>query len=74
MAEVVPHPSAPAESPEPEPVIEEAELLDAEGLAFETRRLVRMLDEEIGRRWMSLELRLQLEEIEIILGLRGFGA
>jgi hypothetical protein len=74
---VIQHPSAPAEKggvPESEPGFEDVEALAAEGLAFETRKLIRMLDDEIGRRWMSLELRLQLEEIEVLIGDRGFGA
>jgi hypothetical protein len=88
MAEIVQHPAAPSEpdvstvsretlEADAEYVIDEADaeyVIDAEGLAFETRKLIRMLDDEIGRRWMSVELRLQLEEIEIILGDRGFGA
>lgn len=40
-------------------------------LEAETRALIAMLDYEIGRRWMSLDLRLQLEKIEIIIGERG---
>jgi hypothetical protein len=35
------------------------------------RELIRMLDHEIGRRWMSLSLRLKIEEIEIEIGDRG---
>jgi hypothetical protein len=76
---VVQHPSAPAGAPgEPQvddpwqEILHEAELGGA--LAHETRKLVRMLDDEIGRRWMSLELRLQIEECEVLLGDRGFGA
>jgi hypothetical protein len=68
---VIQHPSAPAEKggvPESEPVFEDVEARAAEELAFETRKLIRMLKEEIGLRWCSLELRLQVEECEIILG------
>jgi hypothetical protein len=75
MAEIVQHPAAPSETVSRETLEADAEyVIDAEGLAFETRKLVQMLDDEIGRRWMSIPLRLQLEEIEILLGDRGFGA
>lgn len=36
-------------------------------LAYEVRRLLRLIDHEIGRRWCSLELRLQLEAVEYAL-------
>jgi hypothetical protein len=76
MAEIVQHPAAPPEATVSRETLEaDADyVIDVEELAFETRKLIRRLDDEIGRRWMSVELRLQLEEIEILLGDRGFGA
>ena len=76
MAEVVMHPARPdgataADVKVPEP---EGDALDVDGLEYETKKLIRMLDREIGRKWMSFELRLQLEEVEIILGTRGTNA
>ena len=55
-------PIEPAAEPEfePEPEIE-----------LRLRELLDMLDYEIGRSWMSLPLRLKIEEIEILLGRRG---
>lgn len=51
---VVTAPEEPAEPPESD-------------LAYEVRRLLRLIDHEIGRRWCSLELRLQLEAVEYAL-------
>jgi len=33
--------------------------------------LIKMLDHEVGRRWMTMQLRFKIEEIEIMLGRRG---
>jgi hypothetical protein len=39
-----------------------------EELEDETRALIVMLKHEIGLRWMSVELRMQIERIEVMMG------
>ena len=50
----------------PEPAPAEPEPPESD-LAYEVRRLVALLDHEVGRRWMSFELRLQIEAVELEL-------
>jgi hypothetical protein len=79
MAEIVQHPSNP--EPPPPKVQEPNGADEAEGpfdeepepgdFELETRQLLIMLKTEIGVRWMSLELRLQLETVELLLLERG---
>jgi hypothetical protein len=40
-------------------------------LEIETGVLLRMLKDEIGLRWMSIELRFQFEKVEVLIGERG---
>ena len=40
----------------------------AEELEDETRALIVLLKHEIGLRWMSVELRMQIERIEVMIG------
>jgi hypothetical protein len=60
MADIVRHPAAVP-----------AEWIGDPELEAETRVLIAALDYEIGRRWMSVELRLQIEKIEVLIGERG---
>jgi hypothetical protein len=39
-----------------------------EELEDETRALIVLLKHEIGLRWMSVELRMQIERIEVMIG------
>jgi hypothetical protein len=53
-----------------EPEIEGAALYEAPvdaALRDEVESLLKLLDHEIGPRWMSLDLRLLIEKIEILL-------
>jgi hypothetical protein len=65
QAEPTPEPvEEPAETPEPE------EKEDDE-LGEEVRTLIDMFDHEIGRRFVSFPLRMQIERIELLIGDRG---
>lgn len=70
-----PNPPAPATPPaeaEPEEATADlAEWSEPSELEIETEVLVRMLKHEIGVRWMSIDLRLQIERVELLLDLTG---
>jgi hypothetical protein len=73
MAEIQPNgpqPPEPEDAPaQPQPIGDEW-IGDPE-LEAETRALIAMLKYEIGVRWMSIELRFQIEKVEELLGESG---
>jgi hypothetical protein len=81
MAEVVQHPNAPTAEPMPDGTavddVNAPSLHDDPDepiVAYETRKMIRMLIDEIGWDWMSTPLRLQIEEVQILMGDRGTNA
>jgi hypothetical protein len=63
-------PAPAAERPAAEPELDGAALYEAPvdaALRDEVEVLLKLLNHEIGQRWMSLELRLLIEKIEILL-------
>ena len=66
MAEIVQHPSAgvAAEQPSGDERAWPGDL----DLALETREMITMLKDEIGLKWCTFPLRLQIEKIERLLG------
>jgi beta-phosphoglucomutase-like phosphatase (HAD superfamily) len=78
MAQIIQHPSSPDPKPEPvqepetpdapdEPEDEEEPEEESAELVTEVRELLKMLKHEVGMRWMSFPLRLQMERVEEML-------
>jgi hypothetical protein len=63
-----------ATEPEPEPELAAELVYQLTELEIEIGVLIAMLDHEVGRKWMSLPLRLQIECLELLLGVNGTAA
>jgi hypothetical protein len=72
MADIVQHPANGTGQPEPETEAPaQAEWIGDPELEAETRALIAMLKYEVGVDYMSIELVLQIERIEELIGERG---